>query len=124
MKIRIKDSSIRLRLSKSDVNTLSSEGCILAECQIAPKNTLKYMISIAEKDEIEVKLKYHTIDVKIPYAQLQKFFQDEEIGIQHTVDNGQNKGLFILVEKDFQCLVPRSHEDETNLYTNPQANAK
>ena len=121
MKIRIKDSSIRLRLSKSDINVLSDEGCILAECQIAPRNTLKYMISIAEGDEVEVKMKYYTIDVKVPYDLLQKFYKEDQVGLSHTIANGLDKGLFILIEKDFQCLVPRSNEDESNLYANPQA---
>ena len=121
MKIRIKDSSIRLRLSKVDISTLSDEGCVLSECQIAPENTLKYMISISDKEEITIKMKYHTIDLKIPYDQLQVFLQDDQVGFSHTIDNGLEGGLSILVEKDFQCLVPRPHEDESNLYTNPLA---
>lgn len=121
MKIRIKDSSIRLRLSKSDISTLSEEGCLLAECQIAPGNTFKYMISIAESDEIKVKMKYQTLDVKVPYNKLQEFYQEDQIGFDYNLKNGLTGGLHILVEKDFQCLVPRSHEDESNLYANPQA---
>jgi len=121
MKIRIKDSSIRLRLSKVDINTLSDEGCVLAECQIMPSNTLKYMISIAENDEISIKMKYNTIDLKIPYEQLQQFTHGDQVGFDCTLPNGTDKGLYILVEKDFQCLVPRSHEDESNLYNNPLA---
>lgn len=119
MKIRIKDSSIRLRLSKIDVNTLAEEGCILSECQFAPGNTLKYMISISDKDEIGMKMKYQTIDIKVPYEQLQNFYNGDLVGFEHTVKNGTDGGLRILVEKDFQCLVPRS-EDESNLYANPQ----
>ncbi len=121
MKIRIKDSSIRLRLSKMDINTLSEEGCILSECQITVGNTLKYMISLSDKEEISIKMKYNTIDLKVPYDQLETFLQDDQVGFNCTVDNGLEGGLKILVEKDFQCLVPRSHEDESNLYTNPQA---
>ena len=121
MKIRIKDSSIRLRLSKMDINTLAEEGCILAECQIATGNTLKYMISISDTDEMAIKMKFHTIDIKVPYDQLQTFYNGDQVGFDHTIKNGTDAGLYILVEKDFQCLVPRSHEDESSLYTNPQA---
>ncbi len=121
MKIRIKDSTIRLRLSKMDINTLSEEGCILSECQIAVGNTLKYMISLTEKDEISIKMKYNTIDLKVPFGQLETFLEEDQVGFDHTIDNGIDGGLYILVEKDFQCLVPRSNEDESNLYSNPQA---
>lgn len=121
MKIRIKDSSIRLRLSKDDINTLSEEGCVLSECQIAVGNSLKYMISISDNDDISIKMKYNTIDLKVPYEQLQTFYQEDQVGFDHTVDNGIENGLYILVEKDFQCLVPRPQEDETNLYKNPLA---
>ena len=121
MKIRIQDSSIRLRLSKLDINTLSEEGCVLSECQISIGNTLKYMISLSDKDEISIKMKYHTIDIKVPYGQLETFLQDDQVGFEHILDNGAEGGLSILVEKDFQCLVPRSKEDEANFYVNPQA---
>ena len=121
MKIRIKDSSIRLRLSKLDINTLSEEGCVLSECQITIGNSLKYMISLTDKDEISIKMKYHIIDIKVPHSQLETFLQDDQVGFDHTVNNGSEGGLYILVEKDFQCLVPRSNEDETDFYTNPQA---
>jgi hypothetical protein len=56
MKIRIKDSSIRLRLSKKNVNSLSEEGCVLSECQITVGNTLKYMISLSDKEEISIEI--------------------------------------------------------------------
>lgn len=121
MKIRIKDSTIRLRLSKMDINTLSEEGCVLSECQISIGNTLKYMISLSDKEEISIKMKYNTIDLKVPYDQLQTFFQEDQVGFDFTIDNGVEGGLYILVEKDFQCLIPRSQEDESNLYVNPQA---
>lgn len=121
MKIRIKDSSIRFRLSKIDINTLSEEGCVLSECQINIGNTLKYMISLSDKDELSIKMKYNTIDLKVPFGQLEKFFQEDQVGFEETLENGEEGGLFILVEKDFQCLVPRSHEDESVLYSNPQA---
>jgi len=121
MKIRIKDSSIRFRLSKSDISTLSEEGCLLSECQIAPGNSLKYMISVADNDKISLKMKYHTINVKVPYNLLQKFYLEDQIGFNHTVPNGLEEGLYILVEKDFQCLIPRPQEDLSNLYANPQA---
>ncbi|MDG2455745.1 MAG: hypothetical protein P8N47_08050 [Bacteroidia bacterium] len=39
---------------------------------------------------------------------------DERVGFDHTVN-----GLFILLEKDWQCLKPRDHEDESNLYQHP-----
>ena len=121
MKIRIQDSSIRLRLSKIDINTLSEEGCVLSECQISIGNTLKYMISLSDKDEISIKMKYHTIDIKVPYDKLETFLQDDQVGFEHTLENGVEGGLTILVEKDFQCLVPRSNEEESNFYANPQA---
>lgn len=121
MKIRIKDSSIRLRLSKVDINSLSEEGCTLSECQITVGNTLKYMISLTDRDEISIKMKYQTIDIKVPHSKMDLFLQEDQVGFDHTIENGLDGGLYILVEKDFQCLIPRDHEDETNLYTNPQS---
>ncbi len=31
------------------------------------------------------------------------------------------KDMIIIAEKDFQCLKPRPHEDESDLYANPLA---
>ena len=41
---------------------------------------------------------------------------NDKVGFEAEMDNG----CYILVEKDFQCLVPRAEEAEDDLYPNPQ----
>jgi hypothetical protein len=57
------------------------------------------------------------ITVYVPSAITEKWDIDERVGF----DAHDTSGLYILVEKDFQCLKPRPHEDESGLFPNPQA---
>ena len=41
-------------------------------------------------------------------------------GFDAIMDNGTEEGLYVLVEKDWQCLTPRD-EDESDLFPNPNA---
>ena len=41
-------------------------------------------------------------------------------GFDAIMDNGTKAGLYVLVEKDWQCLKPRD-EDEADLFPNPNA---
>jgi hypothetical protein len=120
MKLRIQDNSIRLRLSQSDVHQLVHEGLVSGACRF-PINTLKYTIlhneltSALQADFLEKEIK-----VWMPSSLVNGWDQDDRVGF----DAYDTNGLYILIEKDFQCLQPRPNEDESDLYTNPDSSHK
>ena len=115
MKIRIKDNSIRYRLAQSEVTAVVNEGETWSKCQF-PTGELIYGIVATDKEEITSKFEQAKITTLIPKDLLTHWDTDERVGFEN-----QTEDLFILIEKDWQCLKPRTHEDESNLYVNPQA---
>jgi len=123
MKIRIKDSSIRFRLSQTEVKKLYKKGKISSVCQFGSTSKFKYSIVSKEGGNSEyicVYLKRNHIKVELSATDVKEWYKTELEGFDVEMDNGTDEGLYLLIEKDWQCLVPRD-EDETDLYDNPNA---
>ena len=114
MKLRINGNSVRMRLSPDEVEALVSQGKIQSTCAF-PGTTLSYGLRVSKGTEIEAGYDEGTIQVMIPETQLKGWDKDNRVGFEHHTP----EGLFILIEKDFQCLQPRKHEKEEHLYPNP-----
>ena len=115
MKIRIKDDSVRFRLAQTEVTQLVHTGETWSKCQF-PIGELIYGLIATDDDEITSTFTNGKIITKIPRLLIARWDTDQRVGFDNTTD-----GLYILIEKDWQCLKPRAHEDESNLYVNPQA---
>ncbi len=113
MKIRIKDNSLRYRLSQSEVSTLVKEGETWSKCQFG-SGELKYGLQAIDADSITSVFKNDELLTKVPRTLLKNWDIDQRVGFDTNID-----GLFVLIEKDWQCLKPRDHEDESNLYVHP-----
>ncbi|MBC7885689.1 MAG: hypothetical protein H7X99_09455 [Saprospiraceae bacterium] len=115
MKLRINGDSIRLRLAKTEVETLVNMGKVASACKIAG-HSLIYQIIKSKEAHISATYVDDVLNISIHESLLHRWDEDERVGFD-AVDKA---GLYILVEKDFQCLKPRTHEDESGLYKNPQ----
>lgn len=116
MKIRIKDNSVRLRLAQNEVSDLVNNGEVFSECNFM-NNVLTYGIKASTGEAITCTFDNNKVTVKVPQELLVNWDTDTRVGFQNEDTN-----LSILVEKDWQCLKPRDHEDESNLYKHPAAN--
>ncbi|MBK9257023.1 MAG: hypothetical protein IPM42_16200 [Saprospiraceae bacterium] len=120
MKLRIKDDTIRIRLSQSEVNILKESGSVSSQCNITSEFKIQYTIHHSTQNEWQVSFQFSEIKIFVPEVVLSVFYDDSQVGFDHRISNGQPDGLYILIEKDFQCLTPRPHEDESDLFPNPQ----
>lgn len=117
MKIRISGNSIRLRLTQSEVSNFVNHGKVRSSCQIGSQ-TLAYEITQDEAvNQITANMSNQTITVSVPKEIAHFWDIDTRVGF----DTKDEKGLYILIEKDFQCLKPRPNEDESDNFPNPQA---
>ena len=116
MKIRIKDNSIRFRLAQDEVTCFVNSGEVFSKSELGGE-TLIYGLKKSNNSEIECSYNTNRIIVTVPTPLLTNWDTDERVGFRHTTQ----EGLFILIEKDWQCMKPRINEDESNLYVNPQA---
>ena len=104
MKLRFDHQSIRLRVRKSDVETLSRTGFI-EETILFPQGKLSYRLEIdATTQAVSTEMLQDTITVKIPKNQALSWINTEEVGIYATIPSFVPKILLeILIEKDFPC---------------------
>lgn len=123
MKIRIKDNSIRFRLSATDLKQLKKNGKVVSKCAFGTSQIFKYSVVANKKGNSEVlciDLKKNHIKVEIAESDVKEWIKTDLEGFDAHMDNGTKEGLYVLLEKDWQCLTPRD-EDESDLFPNPNA---
>ena len=123
MKVRIKDSSIRFRLSSSDIKKLYKKGKVASSCKFGSSSAFKYTVKSnakANPDYLCIDLKTNHIKIELSSKDVKEWYKTDLEGFDAEMDNGTDAGLYVLIEKDWQCLKPRD-EDESNLYPNPNS---
>lgn len=114
MKIRIKDNSIRFRLTQSEVAELGKNGIISGYTEF-PGQTFTYAIERTEEDALSAAFSENQMVLKMPAPMVEEWTSTDRIGF-----DAQAGKLKILVEKDFVCL-DNTLEDQSDNYPNPNA---
>lgn len=120
MKIRIRDNSIRLRLTRTEVDTVCSEGMVSARVSFPGGAVLDYVLeSTAAVVKPTARFGDGALAVSLPESEVQDWASTEQVSIaaEEILDDGDY--LKILVEKDFACLAPREGEDESDMFPHP-----
>ncbi len=122
MKIRIKDNSIRYRLTKSEVDQLAGKGEVTGRTEFAPGSPVfYYRILSADVSEIVAKFDQKGITLNVPKDQTRAWAASDNVGMEQYQDIDDEASLRILIEKDFTCLQVRKEEDESDHFPNPLA---
>ena len=125
MKLRIRDNSVRLRLTRGEVDALQAEGLVSACTGFPGGRSFSYVV---ESSPASVKpaafFSDNIVTVRIPETAILAWATSEQVSIdgEQLLDDGER--LHILVEKDFACLAPRDGEDETDMYPHPEADGE
>ena len=120
MKLRIRDNSVRLRLTRGEVATLRDTGVVTGRTTFPGGRHFGYSV---ESSPASVKpgayFSESVITVRLPESVVRAWAGSEQVSIcdDQLLDDGDR--LSILVEKDFACLAPRDGEDESDMYPNP-----
>ncbi|WP_326987587.1 DUF7009 family protein [Chryseobacterium sp. MP_3.2] len=118
MKIRIKGNSVRLRLTKTDVQNLKDKGIVEEKTNLGTEEIFKYSLVVDENvSALSAEFQANKITVLLSKTEAEILTETDEITIEGIQDNGEEKGLFLLVEKDLQCLDTTS-EDQSDMYEN------
>jgi hypothetical protein len=123
MKLRVKNNSVRLRLTQTEVARLSENGRIeeAIEFGVQPHQRFVYALEISSKtEEIQAKLENNRIAIFIPKTQADRWTQSAQTGMETEQNIGDGKTLRLLIEKDFACLEPRKGEDDADAFPHPQ----
>ena len=119
MKLRIRGSTLRLRVSKPELAELVTRGWVEDACRFAPGSTLSYRLEVGTADRFLAEFARDRVRVRAPRAAVTRWARDDEVAMSAEQPLGGGESLAILVEKDFECLKHKAGEDESNLFANP-----
>jgi hypothetical protein len=119
MKLRIKGDSLRLRLTRGEVQQLAQQGCVEERVHISAHGVLVYRIRrVPTPAALGATFDAAVIEIQVPDNTAREWCDSDLV----TLDAVQRHGavdLRIVVEKDFACLVPRTDEDEADNFVHP-----
>ncbi|NCF51192.1 hypothetical protein GWP57_06245 [Gammaproteobacteria bacterium] len=122
MKLRIRDNSVRLRLTSGEVDKLRDDGLVSSHTNFPGGRQFKYVV---ESSPASVKpgafFSEGVITVRLPESSVYAWANSQQVTINGELLLDEGDKLTILVEKDFACLAPRDGEDEADMFPNPAA---
>lgn len=122
MKLRIRDNSVRLRLTRTEVDQLRDNGVVSSTTAFPGGRDFRYAV---ESSPASVNpgafLSDCTVTVRLPEATVRAWANSEQVSIHGEQQHKNGEVLSILVEKDFACLAPREGEDESDMFPHPGA---
>ena len=124
MKIRIKNNSIRLRLTRPEVERFGKEKYIEGRTTFGNANFIYALCCDDAVEEMSADLKDNTIRMHIPVSLAEAFVNTDAVGFQHEQMLGNGEKLFLLFEKDFKCIDGEVLEDQSDNFENPSAICK
>ena len=117
MKLRIKGNSVRIRLSVTEVETLSS-GTPLRESTAFAGGKLEYSVEPVDAACMNATFENNRITLLVPQNYLVNWPSNSVVGFDESVAISHAESLRLLLEKDFKCL-DVSEEDQADYFENP-----
>lgn len=122
MKLRIRDNSIRLRLTRVEVDILRDAGLVAGRTGFSSGSEFQYVVEGSPASvNPDAFFSDNTVTVRLPESTVLAWANSEQVSIvgEQRLDDGEM--LSILVEKDYACLAPREGEDESDMFAHPEA---
>ena len=122
MKLRMKNNSVRLRLTQNEVARFAETGQVRETIQFGsePQQQFVYCLeSSSEIAEIQARFKENRLIITVPERQAKDWANTAQIGLKEDQKIGGGNFLRVTIEKDFACLEPRDGEDETDAFPHP-----
>ena len=122
MKLRITGSSIRLRLSQSDVQRFRESGLVEEVLSVGTGRDEAFSYSLrrsAESGPISAALESNRLIISMPAEEAADWTGTERVGVTGSQASADGLEISILVEKDFACLTPRSGDEDIDSFPHP-----
>lgn len=121
MKLRLRDDSIRLRLTRGEVERFAAAGRVEARVHFPAGAALAYALcQDAHAAGLEAAFADGVVTVTVPAALAQTWAASDRVALSGEQPLAEGV-LRILVEKDFACLAPREGEDDADAFPHPLA---
>ncbi|MBK9215184.1 MAG: hypothetical protein IPM59_06235 [Chloracidobacterium sp.] len=116
MKLRINGNSLRLRLTRSEVEQFASTGSYENSIGLAGGRLVYKLKKDAAAASPSAVFSDGMITVSVPPSAADQWAGSDDVGIEADAE-----GTKIAIEKDFACLTPRPDEDTPDHYPHPAA---
>lgn len=125
MKLRIRGNSIRLRLTRSEVEQFGNSGLVADTVEFGQGwDAFQYQLEVGSNGEAGAKFEGSCMTVIVPVEDAEHWTSSEQVGLEYLQPISMDENLRILVEKDFACLAERPDEDDSDAFLNPLVLAK
>lgn len=122
MKLRMKNNSVRLRLTQSEVACFAESGQVKETIEFGLESYQQFVYALeadSKIKEIQAVIENNRITILIPKTRADEWARTAQVGMETEQTIGGGKTLRLLIEKDFACLEPRPGEDEADAYPHP-----
>jgi hypothetical protein len=116
MKLRIHGNSIRLRLSRSEMERFGATGRISETVEFGSGSNFTYSLTIGES--FGATHSTDGIQIVVPHHLAQGWTGTDRVSVAGEQPLGSGRTLQILLEKDFKCI-HKSSEANADAYPNP-----
>lgn len=120
MKLRIKGNSIRIRLTRSEVDYFGDSGYLAEKTEFGPVDFIYELKTNNDIEELVASFDRNKITLLVPTDLAKEWVNSDRVGCDGEMEIGNGKKLFLLLEKDFKCL-DNTLEDQSDNYENPLA---
>ena len=119
MKLRIKGNSLRIRLTRSEVDQFAVTG-YLEERTVFTSNVLVYTLAAKQGIHgLEATFEGTKIILFVPAELPAIWAANEIVGYANTIETADGNQLYLLLEKDFKCIDAPPSEDQSDNFENP-----
>ncbi len=115
MKLRLQGNSVRLRLTRSEVERLRETGLVQESVDFGSGEVLAYRLqSGMEQGPVGAAFREGIVTVSVSKEAAKAWAASDEVGLY-----GRSGALTISIEKDFRCLTRPLDEQERDAYPHP-----
>lgn len=118
MKIRIKGNSLRIRLSRSEVDKLCAEGYLEEQTSFLNNKLVYALQTKMDIENLSADFISNKITMYVPEQFVKGWPENSVVGYHAEMSLPDNSTLSLLLEKDFVCMEATT-EDQSDNYANP-----
>lgn len=116
MKLRIRGDSIRLRLTRGEVQSLVADGRVAERTHLPAGTAFGYELRVEAGRQLPAAtFEAGVLGVALPIATAAAWAGSEEVAIRAELPLASGT-LSLLIEKDFPCMVVRAGEDDSDAF--------
>jgi Family of unknown function (DUF7009) len=118
MKIRIKGNSVRIRLSKPEVDLFAKTGYLEEKTDFG-SSVFRYAVKSSCNEHLSADFINNNIILYVPKKLMEQWVFTNQVGIVYDLPVSNGNFLNLLLEKDFKCIDTLVTEGQADYFENP-----